>query len=302
MLNFIRKNNLIIWIFIAIVIMVIGLILNMLYTQRQMLVDAHKGSLQVLASEKSAQVNMFFDLQKEKLQSMSSMDVFKQAVLYPGDALKVTAAKNTIVELGGTMALFTSKGIIVYAGNAPAGTDYSADPYFISEDKQIIFSRYYDIYEKKDFYSVLGPIYDSQDKNKVIGAIGFHINLDDIGALMKQVLENQTSEVYLIDGEGMLLSGSKYIGQGNKQGILIQDVRSEGATACLDHIKKYGDNESINTRTEDVLQYKNYMGNEVFGAHAYVPAIGGCVIAEEGSNHILGFPMIDYVKNIFSKK
>ena len=43
------------------------------------------------------------------------------------------------------------------------------------------------------------------------------------------------------------------------------------------------------------------MGGKVFGVHAYVPEIMGCVIAEEGADEILRLPMADYIKNIFNK-
>ena len=94
------------------------------------------------------------------------------------------------------------------------------------------------------------------------------------------------------------MSGSKYIGASNKNGVLIQEVKSEGAKECLEDLEKYRGDGFVEEHEEEVISYTNYMGNEVFGAHAYVPSIMGCVIAEKSADEITKFSMIDYIKNI----
>jgi len=296
------------------IVLVIGVVLLLLFittsvlmslAQRQLLITSHKESLQMLANEKSAQIEMFLESQKEKLEIIASMNVFKQAVLYPNDPAVIATAKDRINELKNIIpriALFTSEGIMFIAESGPVPIDYSTIPYFVSKDKKIIFMRYYDTFQKKDYYSILGPMYDEVEKNKVIGAIAFDIELDKISTLMKETLDSKTNEVYLIDETGILLSGSKYIGKGNKNGILIQEVKSDGVKACLADLKKYKKDGTIEDHEEAVFQYINYMGDEVFGAHAYVPSIMGCVIAEEGKGEILGVSMGEYIKNMFQKK
>ena len=198
----------------------------------------------------------------------------------------------------------TKKGIIVVAENNPAGTDYSSLPVFpMNNQSGIIFISYYDSQRKKDYYEVGGPIYDRIEKNKVIGAIAFDVELDKISILMKETLDDgENDEVYLIDETGLLLSGSEYIGNGNKNGILIQEVESEGAKECLEDLEKYRGDGFVKEHTEEVISYTNYMGNEVFGAHAYVPSIIGCVIAEKSADEITKFSMMDYIKNLFKKE
>jgi hypothetical protein len=44
------------------------------------------------------------------------------------------------------------------------------------------------------------------------------------------------------------------------------------------------------------------MGNEVFGAHAYVVSITGCVIAEEDVEEIAKFSEIDYLLTMIGIK
>ena len=172
----------------------------------------------------------------------------------------------------------------------------------MDNQSEIVFTRYYDLQRKKDYYAVGGPIYDRIEKDKVIGAIAFDLELDKVSILMKEVLESKTGEVYLIDENGLLLSGSEYIGEGNKDGVLIQEVKSEGAKECLEDLEKYRGDGFVEEHEEEVISYTNYMGNEVFGAHAYVPSIMGCVIAEESADEITEFSLTGYVINIFNKK
>jgi hypothetical protein len=300
--NFIRKNKGVLLICIIFIILFIGLICLGLNVQKQQVLILHKQSLQILANEKAAQVNNFLESQKEKLEIIATMNVFKEAVLYPNDTAKIEIAKNRIDELKSIIpgiGVLTKEGIIILADIDLPGTDYSALLVFpMNNNSSIVFTKYYDPLRKKDYYAVGGPIYDRIEKNKVIGAIAFDIELDKISALMKRALESETNEVYLIDENGLLLSSSKYIGDGNKNGALIQEVKSEGAKECLEHLKKYGKNKSVEEHTEEVIQYTNYMGNEVFGAHAYIPSIIGCVIAEKSADEITKFSMIDYIKNI----
>ena len=99
MKSFLRKNKLALWLGIVFILLFVGFMVLMSCIQRQMLIDVHKESLQILANEKAAQVNMFLEFQKEKLSIIASMDVFKEAAMYPNDSSKVEAAKNMQEEL-----------------------------------------------------------------------------------------------------------------------------------------------------------------------------------------------------------
>jgi C4-dicarboxylate-specific signal transduction histidine kinase len=236
----------------------------------------------------------------------------EDVVLSPDDPDKIMQAKQTIEELKEHVrgiGVLTKEGIVIVSENNPKGADYSSLPQFPANDNSTItFLRYYDLVRKNDFYAIGGPIYDKVEKTKVIGAISINVDLETIGALMEETLDNgHGDEVYLIDNTGLLLSSSEYIGQGNKNGILIQEVKSEGAQACLEDLDKYkkddidGESEEVEEHEEKVLRYKNYMGNDVFGAHAYTPQIMGCVIAEESSDERVGSSILAYLKSIFSK-
>lgn len=286
-----QKKMLALWLGAVLVIISIGFMVLIFHVQTQNFSNTNKESLQVLADEKALLVNTFLESQKEKLEVIASMNVFKEALLYPNDPAIIATAKERINEIKDTVsriAIFTNKGIMFLAESGPVPIDYSTIPYFVSKDRKIIFMRYYDSYQKKDYYSILGPIYDPIEKNKVIGAIAFDVELSKISALMEETLNNATNEVYLIDETGLLLSGSRYIGSGNKNGVLIQEIKSDGAKDCLEDSKKYQKDGAIEKHEENVMQYTNYIGDDVLGAHAYVPAIMGCVIAEASTKEVLG--------------
>jgi hypothetical protein len=293
---------------VFIIVLFIGTTVLMYLTQKQMFIDAQKENLQILADEKAGQIENFLESQKEKLEIISSVGVFKEVVKDPKNPIKIEAAKNRLNELKefySGIGVLTKEGIIVVAEKNPAGTDYGSLSVFPADNKSgIVFVRYYDPSRKNDYYAVGGPIYDRIEKDKVIGAIAFDVELDKISALMKETMGNESTEVYLIDETGLLLSGSKYIDGGNKNGVLIQEVKSDGAKVCLEDLKKYGHKENgqleyVGDHEEKVIQYTNYMGNEVYGAHAYASTLGGCVIAEKSADEILKFSIVDYIKNLF---
>ncbi|MFH1181331.1 MAG: cache domain-containing protein [Candidatus Woesearchaeota archaeon] len=291
---------------IVTVFFLVGLIFWGLNLQKQKAINNKKESLQILANEKALLTNTFLEDQKEKLLIISSMNVLKQAAQYPNDSAKIETAKERINELKSILpgiSILNNEGIAIIGEFDLPGTDYSQHPYFMAKGQDISFSKYYCPLRKKDYYAIIGPLYN---KSKLIGRIAFDIELDKISTLMKEPIESETSEVYLIDETGLLLSGSKYIGEGNKNGILIQEVASEGAKACLEDLKKYQKDGAVEEHEEEVMKYANYIGEEVFGAHAYTADILGCVIAEVSADEVTESPLTGYliahIKNIFEKE
>ena len=312
MKNFLNKKKILFSLCLAFIIIFILFFYLSLNSYKQQALNSRKNSLQLLANEKALLVNNFLENKKETLQVLSSLSVFKDAALAPDDPDKIMEVKQIIQELKEYVpgiGILTKEGIVVVAENTPAGTDYSSLPQFPANDQsKITFLRYYDIARKKDFYAIGGPIYDKVEKTKVIGAISINVDLEAIAALMEETLDKGDSdEVYLIDNSGLLLSSSEYIGQGNKNGILIQEVKSKGAQECLEDLDKYkkddteGEGEEVEEHEEEVIRYKNYMGDDVFGAHAYTPEIMGCVIAEESADEKMSSSILGYLKSIFSK-
>ena len=70
----------------------------------------------------------------------------------------------------------------------------------------------------------------------------------------------------------------------------------------MEQLSKYGENASTEDHGDYPFEYVNYMGDEVYGAHAYVPAIGGCVLAEESVDGVSKYSVAGNIINMFKKE
>ena len=176
------------------VVIFIALITVVAYDQRDMFINFQKEKLQILANEKSNQINSFLESQKQKFLLIASMDEFRNAALYPNDPTKIEIAKKKLNDLKNIVpdiGILTTKGIIVVSKDNPAGTDYSDLPQFPIKDKlDVTFLSYYDKQRNKYYYAIGGPIYDSADKNKIVGVITYDINIDEISSLLQKMTSN----------------------------------------------------------------------------------------------------------------
>ena len=68
----------------------------------------------------------------------------------------------------------------------------------------------------------------------------------------------------------------------------------------MDDLKKYRMGNIVQSHEEYISRYVNYSGNDVFGSHAYIPDLTGCIIAEGDADNILEFSIIDALTNIFN--
>lgn len=307
MKNFILKNRkTIILIPIIIIIFLVLLSLVIADIHRKLVIKSREENLQVLAEEKAEQVDIFLESQKNILLILSKTGVFKEVLLYPNSSVSIINAQKRIEELSDIIPWITilnNDGVVIAGNTNITGTDFSKNPYFVKKyNNTIMFGRYYDPIRGKDYYAIVGPVYDRVDKNKIIGTIGFDLELEKISSLMKEIVENKNGEVYLIDYAKLLLSNSSYLYKDNRNGILIQEIESEGANECLFNLNKYERGKILKNDNKRVLEYVNYMGDKVIGAYAYVPSIMGCVIAEDNFDGITKFSFLDYIKNIFGNK
>jgi hypothetical protein len=208
--------------------------------------------------------------------------------VHPDDEAVIDAAKNKIAELKTLIpgiSIMDENGIVSIGEKDAPCLDYIGEPFFFGKEKNVYFQRYYCPIRKKDFFAAVGPIYDSLQPKKIIGAIAFDIGFDYINELMKESIDCPVGdESYLIDRDGMMLTESEYVAENNSHGVLIQQVKSASAQDCLGDYEKFtvsdNDGNSVEEHSEKVFLYVNYMGDTVLGAHGYVPSIKGGVISE----------------------
>ncbi len=286
--------------FLLLFFLLISILVVLFFIERNMVTDMHNKALQALADDEASLINDFFVNQNEKLSIIGSMTVFKDAVLYPDDPATISIAKNQIDALKDLIpgiSLMSSQGIVSIGDNDLPGTDYSEHPYYLAKRHDVMFTEYYDPLRKGYYYAIIGPINDTSGK-RIIGRIAFDIPIEEINNKIIMNSISETVEVYLIDNAGMLLTESKYIGKDNVKGVMIQQIKSFGAVNCLNHIEKLESDNSTVQHEEKIARYKNYMGDEVMGAHAYVPSIKACVIVEQRCEDFMKYDMIDYIKKI----
>jgi hypothetical protein len=286
---------------VAFVVIFLALIPVQFYNQRQIYINSHKENLQTIATDESDHINTFLDAEKEKLLIIAGVEDFKNAILHPDNKVIIEIAKKRINEFKNIIpgiSLMSSSGIVAIGDIDLPGTDYSKHSYFIAKRQDTIFTRYNDPLRKKEYYAIIGPIYDSIDKNKIIGRIAFDLELDRIGSLLKKFSDNNTN-IYMIDTYGNILSRSEKINymdnSVSEKAVLLGAVKD-----CLDDIKKYEKGDSIEQHEESISEYVNYKGAKVFGSHDYVPSILSCIVAERSSDEVLKFSFSDALKNTFN--
>ena len=284
---------------IAFVIILLALIPVQFLNQRQMFINSHKESLQILASDEAAHIGSFLDAQREKLLIIENLDDFKNAISNPKDKAIIDIAQKRINEFKNfihNISLMNSEGIVAAGEIDLPGTDYSQHPYFLAKRKDTVFTKYSDPLRKKDYYAIIGPIYDKIDKTRIIGRIAFDIELDQIGSMLKD-FSNDYDHIYLIDNEGTILSKSEKI---NSDNSISERAVSVGAVKdCLEDLKKYEGDGDIESHEEEISEYINYRGIKVFGSHDYVPSISSCIIVERDADEILKFSVSDALRNTF---
>ncbi len=259
-------------------------------------------SMQMIAREKAHQADTYMEFQKEKLRILASMNHFQEAALNPDDEDKIGRAKQLITRIGETypgIGLFTEEGIIIAAENNPSRQDYGHLAYFTQEGHEVMFERYYDIARRQDYYAILGPVYHPENESKVIGGIGFDIDFHELSEIIRTDIECDISEAYLIDETKVLLSSSKYSEEELRSRAFVQEVRTEQADLCVEHIQEYRENGEAERIDEQVIKYINYRGEKVIGVHAHVFSIDGCVIVEKGVCHLESPGMTGLVTSLF---
>lgn len=285
------------------VVVFLSFVLIVSNNQRKMFINSHKENLQILANEKSELVDIYFKSEEVNLSVVAAMSDFVNVLQYPDDAVMVEIAKKRINELSRiipNISIMNSAGKVIVGDIDLPGTDYSSHPYFLAKREDIAFTRYHDPRRNKDYYAVIGPIYNFS-KTKIIGRAAYDISTDIINSLLinKEKDTDHNHIIYFVDGQGLLLGSSDY-SKSKEKTSLGQIVQTDAVKKCLSDLEEYKKDGKVQEHIEDILQYKNYKGENVFGAHDFVSRVDGCVIAEESADIVLQFSIIDAFGKIFN--
>ncbi|HBY19920.1 MAG TPA: hypothetical protein DEG71_02755, partial [Clostridiales bacterium] len=141
---------------------------------------------------------------------------------------------------------------------------------------------FYSEYVMDEILVLSTPVYETNN-HKLIGTINMMINQDKLDEMISQGLEilGASADIYVINETGLLLSDAK---QGEyKDGILKKSIQ----TKAYEQLKGPIVDKDLNFI--DMYEYKNYMGNLVYGSLTTVmfgDAIEGLVI-EVGKDEVL---------------
>ncbi|HAN09404.1 MAG TPA: hypothetical protein DCP90_02190 [Clostridiales bacterium] len=171
------------------------------------------------------------------------------------------------------------KGHVIYASKFKKeleDTNLSNRGYIIKamEGTQRWSELFYSEFVKDEIFVLSTPICETNDQ-KIIGTVNIMINQKEMGDLIEQGLKilGESADTYIINADGLLLSNAK---QGDyKDSVLKKSIK----TKAIEDLKEPIKNNDLNFI--DTHEYKNYMGNEVYGSLTTImfgDAIHGLVI------------------------
>ena len=173
------------------------------------------------------------------------------------------------------VSLLNNKGVIISSNNSERiGEDRSGHKYFSKPRNKIFISKVYFCDTSQQYaLAIFVPIFDVDNKEKVVGTFVAKTGIDDISNIVTNEFK-ENREFYLIDKDRLMVTQSRFI----EDSILKQKIDSRTAQDCFALKENY----SLGHNLEDkiVVPYMNYRGRSVIGHYAYFPQMNWCLIAE----------------------
>ncbi len=163
------------------------------------------------------------------------------------------------------------------------------------EGKQMWSHIFYSEYAEKNIMVLSTPVYG--DNKQIQGSINIMIDTEKIDQLINKGLEllGKTADSYLIDSSGLLLSNTNN-GEYAKDASLKKSIN----TKALEYLKKPIEDKNLGFM--ELHEYRNYLGNEVYG-NLTVIDLGGVTagfIIEIGKDEVLsGIKSLQIESGIF---
>lgn len=136
-----------------------------------------------------------------------------------------------------------------------------------------------------------------------IGTLGIRVSLTQLQQLVDITdlsdLE-QSSEIYLINENALLLTPSKFI-RGDNKGVLTQTVDTQNSQLCFHHYSQEPHKPHMDhSQSKDSAIFLDYKGEDVIGAHYSFTDPDWCLLAEMNKYQAVDIPFKSLLKkNIF---
>lgn len=262
------------------VVLLAGVAVGLMASSEQRTMDVPIDQvLYFVADSKANEISQYLASHEAMSSMLAQVPGFIDAVDDPTDPQALLQAQRiinlTVVHRAEGLTLLDVNGTIL-AQDPALDREFLPLPREVLDAEQVVFERYYDPVRASDYFAVIAPVSDRNGTRA--GRVMYDVSIADIDLILDDIERSVIGEVYLIDRTGTLLSTSRYSPE-RRYELLVQEVRTEQSQACMRHNDQYLTRGHY-SKTHNPYVYTNYLGEQVFGNHAHVFDILGCVIAE----------------------
>lgn len=260
--------------YLCFVLLAIGL-LKVLY--EPMVREARSSQLILHAKVSAERVESYIASRKQMVGFLSTNTAIQSLFPSPDNVQVHASVMDTIRQMSQDtpgITLLSLDARVIASEIHSRGTDFSQHDFFLTDREHVSIKEYYDSARGSAYLGVIGPAMSAS--GTPVGYIAFDIPLSQLGIIMNSTQNASSSETYIVNEQGVLLSDSLYV----PEGALTQVIDSEGAVDCLEDLREYRDEVGLEAHEEVPERYRNYYGVEVLGTHHYVRAINACVVSE----------------------
>lgn len=166
--------------------------------------------------------------------------------------------------------------VVVSTDQKSIGVDKSNDAFFLGGQKEDhIKDAYYSQSMQENLIAVSCPFLDSRT-GELIGVLAARVKLYELDNIMtKGVSLGRTDEVYLVNKYGYMITPSRFL----KGTFLKQKIDTINFSNCM--LDRYAvKKNNAHSLRHGVIIFRDYRGRTVLGAHAYIPEMQWCLLAE----------------------
>jgi len=186
---------------------------------------------------------------------------------------RLERTKEANPEIYEYLLLDTTGKVVASSNKNSIGQEKAADDFFIGGKTGLyIKDAYYSEELKEQFITVAAPFLNSKT-NEFIGVLGARVKLNGLDKItVVAASARKTGEVYIVNRNGYMITPSRFL----KDTFLKEKVDSLNYRACLEHPKE----REKGSLEKDIVVSLGYRGVKVLGAHAYIPEMQWCILAE----------------------
>ena len=271
--------------FLILIVLFTSILTPVFYTiATDNLKDSIYSNLKEVAQSRASAVEIFLDSGKESIRQLSESIIIKKFLLADKtEANYRQRSEDVIQRLRGTanimrytygVFILDRNGIVV-ASSEPSdiGKDKSGNLYFLEGKKGVFIKDAYTSQTRRvASISFSAPVYGGSDINW-LGVVVSRMRMTAIDKILEENTElGETGEMYLINRNGYMITPSRFM----KDTFLKLKVDTENSRTALEH---FTDLRGKHVEHKSSV-FMNYRGISILGAHAIIPEMRWCLLAE----------------------